>query len=83
MPAGTIDPTSAKMVALYPDPNLAGQINNFLFNPVQTNRVDQFNIRTDYRTDKSQIFARFNFLNLANLFRLVHAFLLIGMRRNL
>jgi len=60
MPAGTIDPTSAKMVALYPEPNIAGQINNFLFNPVQTNRVDQFNIRSDYRTDKSQIFGRFS-----------------------
>ncbi|MSV28145.1 MAG: carboxypeptidase regulatory-like domain-containing protein [Bryobacterales bacterium] len=50
MPASAIDPTSARMVALYPEPNLPGQINNFLYNPVQTNRVDQFNIRSDYRT---------------------------------
>jgi carboxypeptidase family protein len=60
MPAGSIDPTSAKMVALYPQPNLAGQINNYLYNPVQTNRVDQFNIRSDYRTGKSAIFGRFS-----------------------
>ena len=45
---------------LYPAPNLPGQINNFLYNPVQTNRVDQLNIRTDYRTSKSAIFGRFS-----------------------
>jgi hypothetical protein len=60
MPAAAIDRTSANMVALYPAANLAGQINNYLYNPVQTNRVDQFNIRTDYRTSASAIFARFS-----------------------
>ncbi len=60
MPPSAIDRTSANMVALYPEPNLAGQINNYLYNPVQTNRVDQFNIRTDYRTSASAIFARFS-----------------------
>jgi len=40
--------------------NLAGQINNYLYNPVQTKRVNQFNIRTDYRTSASAIFARFS-----------------------
>ena len=49
------------MVALYPEPNLPGEINNFLYNPVQTNRVDQFNIRTDYRTSRSTIFSRFSY----------------------
>ncbi len=60
MPPSAIDPTSARMVALYPEPNLPGQINNYLYNPVQTNRVDQFNIRSDYRTNKSAIFGRFS-----------------------
>lgn len=60
MPASAIDPTAAKMVALYPDANLPGQINNFLYNPVQTNRVDQFNVRGDYRTEKSSLFGRFS-----------------------
>src|SRR5437773_79158 len=40
IPASAIDPTSARMVALYPQPNGSGTINNFLYNPVQTNRVD-------------------------------------------
>jgi len=61
MPPSAVDPASAKMVALYPEPNLAGQINNFLYNPVQTNRVDQFNLRGDYRTNKSSIFGRFSY----------------------
>jgi len=61
IPASAIDPTSARMVALYPQPNLSGTINNVLYNPVQTNRVDQFNIRSDYRTDKSAIFGRFSY----------------------
>lgn len=61
IPASAIDPTSARMVALYPEPNLPGQINNFLYNPVQTNHVDVFNIRSDYRTSKSAIFGRFSF----------------------
>ena len=61
VPASAIDPVSAKMVALYPEPNLPGEINNFLYNPVQTNRVDQFNIRSDYRTSRSAIFGRFSY----------------------
>jgi hypothetical protein len=61
MPAPAIDPTSARMVALYPQPNLPGQISNFLYNPVQTNRVDVFNIRSDYRTSQSAIFGRFSY----------------------
>jgi hypothetical protein len=60
MPPSAIDRTSANMVALYPEPNLPGQINNFLYNPVQKNRVDQFNIRTDYRTSRSTLFGRFS-----------------------
>jgi hypothetical protein len=61
VPASAIDPVAAKMVALYPDPNLPGEINNYLYNPVQTNRVDQFNIRSDYRTSRSAIFGRFSY----------------------
>jgi hypothetical protein len=60
LPPSAIDPTSARMMALYPAPNLPGEISNFLYNPVQTNRVDQFNVRADYRTDKSSIFGRYS-----------------------
>src|SRR5713101_3249109 len=49
MPAGAINPVSARMIKLYPEPNLAGagQVNNFLYNPVQTSQVDQTNTRID------------------------------------
>src|SRR5438105_4030334 len=49
------------MMDLYPLPNLPGEVNNFLYNPVQTNRVDQFNIRSDYRTNRSAIFGRVSY----------------------
>ncbi len=61
MPASAIDPVSAKMAALYPQTNLPGEISNFLYNPVQTTRVDQFNIRSDYRTSRSAIFGRYSY----------------------
>ena len=48
------------MIALYPEPNLPGEINNFLYNPVQTNQVDQTNTRIDYRTSNSSIFGRYS-----------------------
>lgn len=60
LPASAIDPVSARMAELYPSPNLAGQVNNFLFNPSQTSRVDQVNARADYRTSNSTIFGRFS-----------------------
>ena len=58
--AGAINPISARMIELYPEPNLPGEINNFLYNPVQTNRVDQTNTRIDYRTSNSSIFGRYS-----------------------
>lgn len=61
IPSSLLNPTAVRMTALYPEPNLPGADNNFLYNPVQTNRVDQFNIRSDYRTDKSAIFGRFSY----------------------
>jgi hypothetical protein len=61
MPASAIDPVSAKMAALYPQTNLPGEISNFLYNPVQRTRVDQFNIRSDYRTSRSAIFGRYSY----------------------
>ena len=60
MPRNAINPTSARMIGLYPEPNLPGEINNFLHNPVQTSQVDQTNTRIDYRTSNSSIFGRYS-----------------------
>ena len=61
IPASLINPTSANLIALYPAPNLPGLINNFLYNPVQTNQVDQFDLRADYRTTNAAIFLRYSY----------------------
>jgi hypothetical protein len=57
-----IDSTSAKIVNLYPLPNIAGagQVNNFLYNGPLLNRIDQGDLRIDYRTTNSSLFGRFS-----------------------
>jgi hypothetical protein len=57
-----IDPTSAKLVAIYPLPNItgAGLVNNYLYNGAQINNIDQGDIRVDYRTTNSAVFGRFS-----------------------
>src|SRR5215471_15910336 len=42
IPASAIDPTSAKLMALYPAQNLPGTTSNYLYNPGQQTTVDQF-----------------------------------------
>jgi hypothetical protein len=58
IPASLNDPTSSRMMALYPQPNLPGLVNNFLYNPGQQTIIDQFDVRGDYRTGASTFFAR-------------------------
>jgi hypothetical protein len=57
-----INPTSAKLMALYPLPNIpgAGLVNNYLYNGALVNNIDQGDLRVDYRTEKSSIFGRFS-----------------------
>jgi hypothetical protein len=58
IPSSLIDPTSARLMALYPPQNLAGSVNNFLYNPGQRTIIDQYDIRGDYRTGSSTLFLR-------------------------
>lgn len=58
IPANLIDKTSARLVQLYPAPNLGGLVTNFLFNPGQQTRVDQFDTRMDYVSGASTLFGR-------------------------
>ncbi len=57
-----IDPTAAKLVALYPLPNIPGGalVNNYLYNGALVNNIDQGDMRVDYRTNNSTIFGRFS-----------------------
>jgi hypothetical protein len=63
VPASLINPTSAKLMTLYPAQNLPGAVNNFLFNPMQPTRLDQGDVRIDYRTNNSTLFGRYSYEN--------------------
>ncbi len=62
-----IDPTSAKLMDLFPTPNIPGAstVNNYLYNGALINNIDQGDIRVDYRTGNSSIFGRYSKENAA------------------
>jgi hypothetical protein len=63
IPTSAIDPTSAKLMALYPAQNMPGSVSNFLYNPGQQTTVDQYDLRFDYRTSASTFFGRMSHEN--------------------
>ena len=62
-----IDPVAARLLPLYPLPNVpgAGVTNNFISNGILNNDVDQFDIRIDHtlRAGRDQLFSRYSFQN--------------------
>jgi hypothetical protein len=59
----SIDPTSAKLIALFPLPNYGAAnatTNNFLYNGPLLNTIDQGDIRVDFRTPVTSIFGRYS-----------------------
>ena len=69
IPADRFDPVGAKIVALFPDPNLPGPANNYVATPVTRTRADQFDIRLDHQwSGNLSVFARYSFVD-SNLFR--------------
>jgi len=63
-----IDPVAAKMMRLYPLPNVPGAgffNNNFVSNGILNNDVDQFDIRVDHtlHAGRDQLFGRYSFQN--------------------
>jgi hypothetical protein len=68
IPANRFDPVAAKLIALFPNPNVPGSVgpsgvaNNYLTNPVEPDDVDYFDIRVDHKiSDKDSIFGRLSF----------------------
>ena len=62
---GCLDPAALNVLNLYPKPNLSGQFNNFLFNPVARNNQDSFDIRVDHQvTAKNSLFGYFSYNNV-------------------
>lgn len=62
IPANRIDPLSAKVLGLFPLPNLSGSGGNFLGQPLGTDREAQANARADYRiSDADQLTLRYSY----------------------
>lgn len=61
IPASRIDPVSAKLARAYPLPTNTANGANFLYTPVQTQNMDQFDIRIDQKlSDAANLFGRFS-----------------------
>ncbi len=70
IPQSKWDPIAAKLLALFPSPNVPGSIssfgvsNNYLSSPSEPNDTDQFDVRIDHKiSDKDSIFGRFSYSN--------------------
>ncbi|MDQ6665211.1 MAG: carboxypeptidase-like regulatory domain-containing protein, partial [Acidobacteriota bacterium] len=59
IPQSKWDPVAAKLLALYPSPNLPGTVRNFFYNPKERVSGDQYSVRVDHRFgSKDSMFAR-------------------------
>jgi hypothetical protein len=67
IPQSLWNPIAEKLLSMFPEPNTAGQVNNFgpannyLSNPVEPNNTNQLDLRVDHRiSDSDSIFGRFS-----------------------
>jgi hypothetical protein len=61
IPLNRFDPVAAKVIALYPLPNLPGRVNNFFYSPVSQNDTDQIDMRIDHSfTQNHRLFGRYS-----------------------
>src|SRR5262249_42365381 len=59
IPATLWDPVSAKLLPLYPEPNLPGIVRNFFYNPKERLSGDGYTVLIDHRlSSKDSLFAR-------------------------
>jgi hypothetical protein len=57
IPANRINAAGQNLVNVLPTPNLPGLVNNYLYQPRETNNVDQFDVRLDHRlAERDQLF---------------------------
>ena len=62
IPSTRMDGPAARLIALYPEPNLPGLANNFVYSPVREQNVDQLDFRVDHNvSDKANLFVRYSF----------------------
>ena len=65
---GCFDPVAAKLIGLYPLPNVPGTgffNNNYISNGILNNNVDQFDVRVDHNlgAGRDHLFGRYSFQN--------------------
>ena len=61
IPAARFDPVAAKVIALYPDPNLSGATNNFFFSPSLSSDTNQYDGRIDHNINNNhRVFFRYS-----------------------
>ena len=70
IPQSLFNPIAAKLLSMFPEPNVPGQVspfgvsNNFLSSPSEPNDTDQFDVRIDHKiSDSDSIFGRFSYSN--------------------
>ena len=70
IPQSQWNPIAAKLLSMFPEPNVAGSTssfgvsNNYLSNPVEPNDTNQFDLRIDHKiSDSDSIFGRFSYSN--------------------
>ena len=62
IPASLTDPLAAKVLAMYPLPNLPGTVGNYLAQPIGQDNIWQFNARLDQRlTDTDRLTLRYSY----------------------
>ena len=61
IPASSFDPLAAKIIALYPLPDLGGLVNNNFYSATDTNDTDEIDTRVDHSfTDRERVFFRYS-----------------------
>ncbi len=56
IPASRFDPVASKVIALYPQPNLASLTNNYYFSSPETSVQNEYDGRVDYNVSSSERF---------------------------
>ncbi len=60
-----MDPAAANVVNVFPVPNLPGEVNNFLYNPLYSNNQNAFDLRIDHQlTKKDSLYGFFSYGNV-------------------
>src|SRR5215471_3302720 len=68
IPPNMLNTTGQNIVALYPMPNAAGLVNNYLSNPNRVNDQDSFDIRFDHHFgEQDQMFVGYSFDDIRSL----------------